>query len=68
MLRKDIRVIPVRDLSYEDAEKEIVEYLQNAGKRKVYISEIVEKLRLDIELTANILHESGKVKEIVTDS
>lgn len=57
MLSKDIEVIPVRDLSYEEAEKEIVKYLQNAGKRKVYTTEIVEKLRVDIELAADILHK-----------
>jgi hypothetical protein len=52
-----IVIVQLRDLSYEDAEKEILEYLQNAGKRKVYISEIVKKLRLDIELVADILHK-----------
>lgn len=57
MLQKDITIVPIRDLSYEDAKKEIFDYLQKAGKRKVYVSEIVEKLRLDIELTAGILHE-----------
>lgn len=57
MLSKDIEITPVRHLLYEDAKKEIVEYLQNAGKRRVYISEIVEKLRLDIGLTADIIHK-----------
>lgn len=52
-----IVIVPLRNLSYEDAKKEIIEYLENAGKRTVYVSEIVEKLRLDIELTAKILHE-----------
>lgn len=57
MLSKDIEIVPVRDLSYEDAEKEIMEYLKKAGKRRVYVSEIVKKLRLDIELVADILHK-----------
>jgi DNA-directed RNA polymerase specialized sigma subunit len=57
VLSKDIEIVPVRNLSYEDAEKEIIEYLQKAGKRRVYISEIVKKLRLDIELVAEILHK-----------
>jgi hypothetical protein len=57
MLSKDIEILPVRNLSYEDAEKEIITHLQNAGKRRVYISEIVEKLRLDIELVADIVHK-----------
>lgn len=62
MLQKDIKIVPIRYLSYEDAEKEIFEYLQKAGKRKVYIAEIVEKLRLDIELTADILHKIKSTK------
>ena len=57
MLSKDIEVVPLRDLSYEDAEKEIIAYAENVGKKKVYISEVVKKLRLDIELTADILHK-----------
>lgn len=57
MLSKDIEIVPVRNLSYKDAEKEIMEYLQKAGKRRVYISEIVEKLRLDIELVTDIFHK-----------
>jgi hypothetical protein len=57
VLSKDIEIVSVRNLPYEDAEKEIIEYLQKAGTRKVYISEIVEKLRLDIELVEEILQE-----------
>ena len=51
-----IVIVPLRELSHEDTKKEIIEYLENAGKRTVYVSEIVEILRLDIELTAKILH------------
>lgn len=50
-----IVIVPLRDISYEDAKKDIIQYLENAGKRTVYVSEIVEKLRLDIELTAKII-------------
>lgn len=57
MLSKDIEIVPVRNLSHEEAEKEITGYLQKAGKRRVYISEIVKKLRLDIDLVADILHK-----------
>lgn len=57
LLQKDIEILPIRNLLYEDAEKEIIEYLQKAGKRRVYVSEIVEKLRLDIELVARIVHK-----------
>lgn len=53
----EIIIVPVRELSHEDAKKEIIKYLESVGKRKVYVSEIVEKLRLDIELTAEIVHE-----------
>lgn len=57
MLSKDVEIVPVRNLSYEDAEEEIIEYFEKAGKRRVYISEIVKKLRLDIELAADIVHK-----------
>lgn len=65
MLHKDIAVVPVRNLLYEDAEKEIIEYAEKAGKRRVYVSEVVEKLRLDVELTAEILNKwrDGKCKD-----
>jgi len=53
----DITIVPLRELSYEDAKKEIIGYLECAGKRKVYVSEIIEKLNLDIELTTEIVHE-----------
>lgn len=56
-IEDDVIIVQLRDLSYEDAEKEILDYLQNAGKRRVYVSEIVEKLSLDIELVADILHK-----------
>lgn len=52
-----IVIVPLRELSHKDAKKEIIEYLEKSGKRTVYVSEIVEELRLDIELTAKILHE-----------
>lgn len=57
MLSKDIEIVPVRDLSYEDAEKEVIECLENAGKRGVFISEIVNKLKLDIGLVADIVYK-----------
>ena len=57
MSKKEIEIVPLRELSYADAKKEIIEYAQNAGKKKVYVSEIVEKLRLDIELVAEILYK-----------
>lgn len=53
----DIIIVPLRELSYENAKKEIVEHIEKAGKRKVYISEIVNELRLDIELTTDIVRE-----------
>ncbi len=58
-IEDDVIIVQLRDLSYEDAEKEILEYLQNAGKRRVYVSEIVEKLSLDIESVADILLKVG---------
>lgn len=53
----NIIIVPLRELSHEDAKKEIIEYLESTGKTKVYVSEIVEKLRLDIELTEEIVQQ-----------
>lgn len=57
MLSKDIETVTVRDLSYENAEKEVIGYLEKTGKRRVFISEIVEKLKLDIGLVADIVNK-----------
>ena len=54
---EEIVIVPLRDLSHEDAKNEISNYVQLAGGRKVYISELAEKLRLDIELIMDIMEE-----------
>ena len=56
-IEEEIEIVPLREPSHEDAKKEIIGYAENAGKKKVYVSEIVEELRLDIELVAKILYE-----------
>jgi hypothetical protein len=53
----EITIVQLRELSYEDTKKEIIKYLESAGKRMIYVSEIVEKLSLDIELTEEIVYE-----------
>lgn len=53
----EIVIVPLRELSYDDAKREIIRYIQKVGNRKVYISEIAEQLRLDIELIMQILRE-----------
>lgn len=52
----EIAIVPVRELTYQDAKKEIVDYIKKVG-RKVDTVEIVEELWLDIELTMQILEE-----------
>lgn len=37
----EIIIVTVRELSYEDAKEEIIEYLENVEKRTVYVSEIM---------------------------
>lgn len=54
---EDIVIVPIRDLSYEEAKTEIGQYIQNAGNRKVYISELAEELSIDIDLIIDILTE-----------
>lgn len=53
----EIVIIPLRELSRDDAKREITEYIQRAAGRKVYISELAEELCLDIELIMEIMGE-----------
>ena len=55
----EIVIVPLRELPRDYAKKEIIDYIQNVGGRKVYISELAEKLRLDIELIIDIMDELG---------
>lgn len=52
-----IVIVPLRELPRDYAKIEIAEYIQRAGDRKVYISEIVEELCLDIQLIKDIVEE-----------
>lgn len=56
----EIIIVPLREPSLEEAKLEIIEYLRDAEGRKVYISELAEKLRLDIELIMQIMDELEK--------
>lgn len=53
----EIVIVPLRELPRDYAKMEIARYIQQAGGRKVYISELAEKLRLDIELIMEIMDE-----------
>lgn len=52
----EIIVVPVKELSYDETKKQVMDYIKTKGG-KVSVSEIVEKLRLDIELVAKILED-----------
>lgn len=56
-LPDEIVIVPIRELSYNDAKKEISEYIKKAGDRKVYISELAEELVIDFELIEEIIEE-----------
>lgn len=56
-LPDEIVIVPLRELSYNDAKKEISEYIKRAGDRKVYISELAEELLIDFELIEEIIEE-----------
>ena len=64
-----IEIMNVREIPRDYAKIEIANYINNIRDRKVYISEIVEELCLDIELVENIVeevkNESKKTKRIV---
>ena len=49
--------VQIRELPREYAKIEISRYIQQARGRKVYVSELAEELRLDIELIIEIMEE-----------
>jgi hypothetical protein len=53
----EIIITSVRDISYADAKEEIIKYKESMGNRKVYISEIAEKLKIDFDLIESIVDE-----------
>ncbi|MCL2116118.1 MAG: hypothetical protein FWH29_07845 [Methanobrevibacter sp.] len=62
---KAIEVINIRDIDYETAKKEVLEYHET--HETAYISEISENLKLDLSLTVNIIDElikKGKIEEV----
>lgn len=53
----EIIITPVRELSYAEAKVEIANYVNSVDNRKVYISEIAEKLIIDFDLIEAVLDE-----------
>lgn len=56
----EITITPVKELSYNDAKREIIEYIHNNGNRRVYVSEIAENLVIDFDLIEDILKDVKK--------
>lgn len=48
---------PIREIEYHDARREIEEYIEKVGGRRVYISELVEELQIDTDLIKQILND-----------
>lgn len=65
---EQISIVPLRELSYEDAKREIVAYSQQAGNRKVYISEIAEKLWYIISDALKIEDKEFKATDNIEES
>lgn len=57
LVTDEIIVSDVRELTYEQAEKEILEYINKIGNREVHISEIAEELSIDIDLIIEVLRD-----------
>lgn len=49
--------VPIRNLTYSAAMSEIKAYIENVGRRKVYISELAEELQIDMDLIEQILND-----------
>ena len=60
---EDIEVMDLRDVSYKEARKEILNYIKSKGR--AWTSEIADDLRLDLEIVVKVLNElsnEGKIK------
>lgn len=60
---EDIEVMDLRDISYKEAKKEILNYIKSKGR--AWTSEIADDLRLDLEIVVKVLNElsnEGKIK------
>lgn len=66
----DVLISSVRELSYEQAKKEILIYVEQNKNKYFSISDLVENLRLDIELVEKITEEIrlDKLKSISSGS
>ena len=53
-----IKFMQIRDASYKEAKKEIIEFLK--VNENAYTSEISEKLRLDVDLVLKVLKDLQK--------
>lgn len=53
----EIVISDVRNLTYEQAKKEILEYIDKVGINNMYISKIAEELKIDIDLIIDVLYE-----------
>ncbi len=53
-----IEIIDIRDVSKENAKKEIIDYLKR--NRKAYPSDVADALRLDFDLVLEITKELAK--------
>ena len=64
LVTDEIIISDVRELTYEQAEKEILEYINKIGNREVHVSEIAEKLLIDIDLIAEVLDKVMSNEEL----
>jgi hypothetical protein len=49
--------VPIRELDYPQAMREIKAYIERVGNRRVYISELAEELQIDMDLIERILND-----------
>ncbi len=54
MLKETIEIFNVRDLSYDEARREIETYIKKVG-HPVYISELASNLHIDIQMIIDVM-------------
>ena len=62
-MKEDITIVPVRNLTYDEAEAEINNYIKQNGGKKVYVSEIAEHLVIDLDLIETVLKRNGMKRQ-----
>jgi len=67
---REIKVIELEDVDMKTAEKKIINYLEGRKGEDIYPSDIMDDLKIEIEMIFKVLDKlrgAGKIKEVDSD-